>query len=514
MIAALCMVALLAASALAIDLANARQQRRQAQGSADAAALAAAQDLPVQSDVVATVKAYALENWATPVSAWVGCTDGGRLAVLPDIANTNQCISMDAAGSQVRVRLPQVPVDTLFAGAIGIDSLPVSASATAEAQMTRSDRVLPATIAASDGTGRQCIENSGNNTSCSNRNSGEFGSFDSPRMNLFVTSSEKNAMVINFAMGVDHALTAWVSGSKVCDGTLKSPCTAVNSTTAAGDANHLDPHTGNATNEPGQGLVTGATINTSDGNLTFCGRLQRPDQTDDNLHETAPEGCNHWAGSSTSGPSVTVMGKKINGRHIAYWMKDEYRDVFYPGVNRLAQSTTSNQWAAGDAKLDCFLSTYRYDYGGAHSKGHPKGTEFWIDPSTIPSGSTTGDGTELTVAQARAYLTNTCGLPASFADEKVGTSDTVWPMFDKGMAGDARFGVLPAIHLWQNGNCCALRVVRFWATFIYGLHTNGGGNKLHATDAWVFEPALIETESGTPQLEFTSGGIPQVRLVE
>ena len=82
-VAALMMTALLAMSALAIDIANARQQQRQAQGSADAAALAAAQDLPDPNAAVATVKQYAADNFDTAPAAWNGCRTPTTLPSYP-----------------------------------------------------------------------------------------------------------------------------------------------------------------------------------------------------------------------------------------------------------------------------------------------------------------------------------------------------------------------------------------------------------------------------------------------
>lgn len=152
-IAALVLTALLTMSALAVDLANARQQQRQAQGSADAAALAAAQDLPDPAAVVATAKAYAAENFDVSAAAWAGCDDPGHLTELPDIGSGNSCISIDEAFSRVRVKVPFRSVETSFARVIGIDEVPVSGAATAEAKLTRDDRIIPATVAASTASG-------------------------------------------------------------------------------------------------------------------------------------------------------------------------------------------------------------------------------------------------------------------------------------------------------------------------------------------------------------------------
>src|SRR4051794_26530566 len=111
----LLMIPLLTISALALDVGNAYQQRRKAQNAVDASALAAARDLPKvtqATDVVATVKAYATKNYGTASAAWVGCSDSGALAVHPDSANNDTCISVDSRWRKVRVKLPSSQVAT------------------------------------------------------------------------------------------------------------------------------------------------------------------------------------------------------------------------------------------------------------------------------------------------------------------------------------------------------------------------------------------------------------------
>lgn len=519
-IAALVMVALFGMAALAIDIANARQQQRQAQGSSDAAALAAAQDLPDPAAVVASAKQYAQQNFGVEEADWTGCDDDEHLPELPDSGDGNTCISIDEAFSRVRVKMPRRQVETFFAKALGVDEVPVSGAATAEAKLTRDDRIIPATVAASTGSGNNCIENGGANVApCNKSVSGNFGSFNAPRIRLYepTSSEENNALRINYSMGVDHVLSIYGTGSpKVCDFAhpVKSPCTTTNVDSGL-DANHLLPFTGNVVPPLTDGLIDNADISTDDGNLTFCGRLRRPDLTDENLTQTDPEGCEHWRDDPGPGPAITVLGEALNGRHAAYWMKPEFRDLFYPGSTPGTTPSTSSSWAAGDAKLDCFMSTYRFDYGGTNSKGHVAQTEFFIDPASAIDTST-GDGTEFTPAQARDHLVNTCGLPAATIDPKLTSltdSDDFWPMFDKGIIADPRFGLIPVVKQFNSGNSTPMQIVRFWAIYMYRLHTTS--QKIQAVDAWTFEPALIETESGVADLQFGyQSDQPVVRLVE
>ncbi|UDY35130.1 pilus assembly protein TadG-related protein [Dermatobacter hominis] len=516
-IAALLLVAMLTVTAIAVDLANARQQKRQAQATADAAALAAAQDLPDPVKVVATAKAYALQNFDVPGSAWIGCKDPEHLANMADLSNSNQCISIDEAFSRVRVVVPDKAVKTYFAGVIGVDSVAVAADAIAEAKLKRDDRIIPATVAAASGSGNLCIENGGNNVGCASRTSGNFGSFDARRVSLFkpTSNAQQDSLRINYSMGIDHALAIYGTGTpKVCDVNLQSPCTTTNVSSTL-EANHLVPFTGNNVPPLTDGVIDNATISTDDGDLLFCGRLKRPDLTDENLTQTDPEGCTHWADSPGPGPSITVLGDKINGRHAYTWMKPAYQTLFFPGASSSTPSTSST-WATGDAKLACFMKTYRFDYGGSYSQGHAAQTEFFIDP-TKPIDPSTGVGTEFTLAQAKTYLTTTCGLDATTVDAKLASltdAATFWPMFNNGMVTDPRFGMIPVVKNFGSGGSTAMQLVRFWSIYMYRLYPNNGNTKLDAIDAWVFEPALIQTPSGIADLQFGyQTARPIVRLV-
>ncbi len=516
-LAALLLVAMLTMAAIAIDLANGRQQRRQSQATADAAALAAAQDLPDPTKVVATAKGYVLDNFNIPASAWTGCIDPDHLASLPDAAANDQCISIDEAFTRVRVRLPEKKVPTFFAGVIGIPDLVVSADAVAEAKLKRDDRIIPATVAAASGSGNLCIENGGNNVDCASRNSGNFGSFDSRRSAIFKPTSndQANSLRINYSMGVDHALTIYGTGApKVCDITIKSPC-ALSNATSTYEANHLLAYTGNDIPPLTDGVILDATISTSDGTNLFCGRLKRPDLTDANLTQTDPEGCNHWTNAPGPGPAITVLGDKINGRHLYTWMKPAFRTLFFPGASASTPSTSST-WATGDAKLNCFLKSFRFDYGGSYSLGHVPQTEFFIDP-TKPIDPTTGQGTEFTLPQAVAYLKSTCGLDPATVDAKLASlsdANTFWPMFDNGIVTDPRFGMIPVVKDFGSGGSTAMQIVRFWSIYMYRLYPNNGNTKLAGIDAWVFEPALIQTQSGVADLQFGyRTNQPIVRLV-
>jgi len=152
---AIMLTVMLGITALVVDLGNARQQRRAAQNSADAAALAAGETVEAGngtidwSAVVSQVKAYAQVNDGIATSAWTGCTDASALAYKPDSTSANSCISADRSSwpavnsgtvgdtsNHIRVRLPSTSVKTYFAKVLGINSLTTGASATTNVVMT------------------------------------------------------------------------------------------------------------------------------------------------------------------------------------------------------------------------------------------------------------------------------------------------------------------------------------------------------------------------------------------
>ncbi len=163
---AIMLTVMLGICALVIDLGNARQQRRSAQNSADAAALAAGETVEAGNGtinwtaVVDQVKKYAQVNDGVATSAWNGCTDANALTYRPDTANSNSCISAErsswpAVGSttvgdttnRIRVKLPSTSVKTYFGRVLGINSLTTGASATTKAVMTVQQIVTPETLA-------------------------------------------------------------------------------------------------------------------------------------------------------------------------------------------------------------------------------------------------------------------------------------------------------------------------------------------------------------------------------
>ncbi len=85
-------------------------------------------------------------------------------------------------------------------------------------------------------------------------------------------------------------------------------------------------------------------------------------------------------------------------------------------------------------------------------------------------------------------------------------------MFKKDIVSDPRFGMIPVMDEWPNGSSTTRPVVDFHGLFLY--RSYAGSTKLEGMDAWVYEPPLIETESGIPGLQFGFQLDPVVYLVD
>ena len=86
-------------------------------------------------------------------------------------------------------------------------------------------------------------------------------------------------------------------------------------------------------------------------------------------------------------------------------------------------------------------------------------------------------------------------------------------MFDAEIISDPRFGMIPVVREFNEGGSEPMEIVRFWGIYLYELHASS--TKVQGVDAWTFEPALVETESGTADLQFGfRSNQVRVRLVE
>jgi hypothetical protein len=136
-------VLLFGIAALVVDLGLARDNRRQAQNTADAASLAAANALygstqpnfnaPGNFDAaVAAAKEYAALNYGTTAAEWASCVDSDPLPYVHPGTGTN-CISFDKSPypNNVLVKVPLRKQPSLLGGVFGYTGVNISAIAQA-----------------------------------------------------------------------------------------------------------------------------------------------------------------------------------------------------------------------------------------------------------------------------------------------------------------------------------------------------------------------------------------------
>jgi hypothetical protein len=132
-------VVLFTSAALVVDLGLARSTRLQAQATADAGALAAANVLyvhgvPDTAAAIAAVQAYAARNYGTTAADWAACTDGNRPTGFAPIPGQTDCVSFTGlpTPTELRVVVPTRAVSTPFAGLVGVNNVKISALAQAK----------------------------------------------------------------------------------------------------------------------------------------------------------------------------------------------------------------------------------------------------------------------------------------------------------------------------------------------------------------------------------------------
>ncbi len=136
-------VLLFGIAALVVDLGIARDNRRQAQNTADAASLAAANALYGSTQVnfnapgnfdaaVAAAKEYAELNYGTTAAEWAACVDSDPLPYVHPGTGTN-CISFDKSPypNNVLVKVPLRKQPSLLGGVFGYTGVNISAIAQA-----------------------------------------------------------------------------------------------------------------------------------------------------------------------------------------------------------------------------------------------------------------------------------------------------------------------------------------------------------------------------------------------
>lgn len=160
------LVVLLGMAALVVDLGYAYYAHRSLQASADAAALAGAQNLPDATQAVAVAKQYSSsagsKNERVDINGVVTTVTTKCLTSVPGCDPVNAVVVME-----------QAPTKTFFAGLLGIDTFKVTARSTACSPCG----VKPLDIMlVLDRTGSMCIDSKGNNDpACTDLNNAREG---------------------------------------------------------------------------------------------------------------------------------------------------------------------------------------------------------------------------------------------------------------------------------------------------------------------------------------------------
>ncbi|HET9728902.1 MAG TPA: pilus assembly protein TadG-related protein [Acidimicrobiia bacterium] len=218
------LVVMLGTAAIVVDLGLANSNRRRMQSGADAAALGAAQDLPVVATADVDAKNLAQTNLSDlPIAAgWgnVAQCPGPTLAV---VSATTNCISYDGAFMRIRVRVPRQTFNTLFGHILGFNTLGTSTVADAGIVSVGNNGLIPFVLFAGFSGTNACLDSGGAGSSCQ-KPAGYDGFFNDLDMYQYGnatlgtdtlpfgqrcnTSGGGNARLTgNLAMGADHIYT-------------------------------------------------------------------------------------------------------------------------------------------------------------------------------------------------------------------------------------------------------------------------------------------------------------------
>ena len=258
---AMVLLLLIGVSAVAVDLAQGWNERRQDQTSVDVAAVAGAlsygnSNTSVADEVMASARTnldtqYTNAEWndmwrqATSTCVWEP-PNNAFIRAQSSIGLTN-CIGLHP--DFVWVRLPDQLVDTSFGGVIGFDSLTTRAEATVTLLSDAGGGALPFAIRGNSGSGEVCLDTGPNpEEPCESNESGSFGNIAPPLFgnealstspSCSSQSSANNYVPESIAMGIDHILWEFPQGAWTASGWTPDQNTA-NSTVRANSDTHLD----------------------------------------------------------------------------------------------------------------------------------------------------------------------------------------------------------------------------------------------------------------------------------
>ncbi len=171
---AICMVVLIGMTGFALDIGHAYFVQRELQRSADAAALAAAQELPDGSAAIATAHAYSGEDGAKNETTSVKATTSTITPKCLKLGGKSPLGCTVAGGTYNTVQVRQdAKVPTFFARVLGINELDVHATATACSPCAPKPLDIMVVL---DRTGSMCQTSSGaNDPACTDLTNAKTG---------------------------------------------------------------------------------------------------------------------------------------------------------------------------------------------------------------------------------------------------------------------------------------------------------------------------------------------------
>ena len=279
-------------AAFAVDAGARYDSRSGAQAAVDIGLLSGAQDIPfgldtaserIAEEIRANLdKTYTDAEWD---QMWTisQCSDDGNFDTRGTVGGAvTDCISFDDTG-RARIKLPDLEVQTFFAGLFGQETLVVGASAEVFVRYSGIGGVLPFTVLGGAEDGSQlCVRSSSGGTAIPPCDGSTSGNFNALEVSIYgdaafntdtiaCNTNDNDVFTINVAVGIDHLLRV-KTGSGVTD-SCAQPFGPNQFYTQTGLGNGLC-----------EGLVAGEAISGSAGDVFFAGRLSNVTSLGDTIN--------------------------------------------------------------------------------------------------------------------------------------------------------------------------------------------------------------------------------------
>ena len=254
LLVALCLLLLMGMAAIAVDLGAAFDDRRQQQSAADVGSLAAVQYANTNHGNPAACTGSLIQlaacrgayeamsviagtiNSRFTLADWTACNDPGDSAY-PFHSGVSDCISYTNNLQKVRVVLPTTQVDTAFGGVIGWNSIAITSTAEAGADLNSSSDVIPFAVGPTGAAATQsCLfanpTDNLNVAPCNGPTQGNFGFLDialygnaSMGTTTDCSGDTQGRLATNIALGSDHEMTKYNAGDTIRNDRTYCPIT-------------------------------------------------------------------------------------------------------------------------------------------------------------------------------------------------------------------------------------------------------------------------------------------------